>query len=390
MTTTTEKTKQGWQKLKLGDVCDLQQGLAINIKSKHLIVEKSNLALLRITDLINNKEVQYINKELIPAQFIADEDSLIYTRTGQVGLVFKGRKGVVHNNCFKIKPKKELDKNYLYYFLKQNDIYNLANQMAQKSAQPDLTHPAFKSIEIYFPNDIETQKKIAEVLGAYDDLIEVNQKKIKILEELAQSIYKEWFVKSTQNGIPEGWEETTLGQIAFLIKDKFIDQRDFHLPLVDMSRIQSDNISVIKFGKPEELSTSRIIFKKDDILFGSIRCYLHKVAITPFDGVTNTSIFVFRAKKGNLKSLLTCFLSSKETMVWANQHSGGTKMPVINWEVLISKKIIIPKDVILDNFHKIVWPKLELIQSLSIQNQNLQKTRDILIPQLVGGRISLK
>ncbi|MEI6532870.1 MAG: restriction endonuclease subunit S [Candidatus Roizmanbacteria bacterium] len=184
-----------WKKVKLGDVCDLQQGLAINKKSKHLIVNRSDLPLLRITDLINNKVEQYIDSKRVGPQFIADDSSLIYTRTGQVGLVFKNRKGVVHNNCFKIKPFADIDINYLYYLLKQESIYFLVNKVASRAAQPDLTHSSFKAIEVFVITNLQEQKKIASLISSYDDLIEINQKRIKILEEMAQLLYTEWFVK---------------------------------------------------------------------------------------------------------------------------------------------------------------------------------------------------
>lgn len=86
-----------WQKIRLGDVCDLVQGLAINAKSKHLISDKG-LPLLRIKDLLENKEEIFINEKEVPIKYVASKDDSIMTRTGQVGFVFMNRVGVVHNN----------------------------------------------------------------------------------------------------------------------------------------------------------------------------------------------------------------------------------------------------------------------------------------------------
>ncbi|MBK6957095.1 MAG: restriction endonuclease subunit S [Nitrosomonas sp.] len=106
-----------WTECRISEVVSVAQGLCINTKSKHLLSD-SGYPLLRITDLINDTEEQYIDKHRVPKKFIAKPDDLIYTRTGQVGYVFKGRVGIVHNNCFRVIPNKEISRQYLFWFLK--------------------------------------------------------------------------------------------------------------------------------------------------------------------------------------------------------------------------------------------------------------------------------
>ena len=109
-------------KKNLGDVVDIFQGLAINAKTKHLLSNKG-LSLWRIKDLINGKPEQFIDSEKAPEKSIINEDDVVVTRTGQVGLVFQGKKGVLHNNSFKVIPdEKILSKKYLYWFLRQSSI----------------------------------------------------------------------------------------------------------------------------------------------------------------------------------------------------------------------------------------------------------------------------
>lgn len=110
--------------IQLGNLVELKQGMAINAKSNHLISkEKTNLALLRIADMPTKSKVVFMSEDT-PERFIASEDDIIYTRTGQVGLVFRKQQGVVHNNCFRVIPnnKEELDKGYLYWYLNLNSI----------------------------------------------------------------------------------------------------------------------------------------------------------------------------------------------------------------------------------------------------------------------------
>lgn len=139
---------KGWEKVKLGDLCDLQQGFALNKKSQHYISDnKTEFPLLKISDLINNSETLFV-KETIPNQFKIDFEDIIYSRTGQVGLSFIGVKGIIYNNCFKVKPFNEDIKYYLLQFLRQPITIDIAKSLATGAAQPDLNHSAFKSIEI--------------------------------------------------------------------------------------------------------------------------------------------------------------------------------------------------------------------------------------------------
>ena len=123
-----------WKKYKMGEVVKVSQGLAINKQSKHLL-KKEGFPLLRITDMFSDTYAQFIDPINAPKQCIAEPNEIIYTRTGQVGYVFKGKSGVVHNNCFKVKPNDNLNKDFIYWFLKQSSIRELANNIASGSVQ---------------------------------------------------------------------------------------------------------------------------------------------------------------------------------------------------------------------------------------------------------------
>ena len=182
-----------FRKVALGEVVELSQGLAINAKTKHLM-SNDGLALLRITDLINQSETQFINENSAPEKCIANPSDIIYSRTGQVGLVFKNRKGVIHNNCFKVIPDaSKLDSGYLFALLRQQYVYDYMNSVASGSVQKDLNHSAFKSLDIPLPS-MSTQKFIGYFNDVLDDKIELNRKTNKTLEDIAKAIFKSWFV----------------------------------------------------------------------------------------------------------------------------------------------------------------------------------------------------
>ena len=169
------------------------------------MVDKSELPLLRIKDLKNNSEEQYIDPNNFPKNTLVNEDDIIYTRTGSLGLVIRGRKGVLHNNSFKVVPNSKIDKDFLFIWL-QNPIFkSRILELALKAAQPDITHAIFKIQKISFP-PLKEQQTIVRQLDALrvetQKLEAVYQKKIADLEELKKSILQKAFAGELRS--PEG------------------------------------------------------------------------------------------------------------------------------------------------------------------------------------------
>ncbi|MCU0836004.1 MAG: restriction endonuclease subunit S [Chromatiaceae bacterium] len=288
---------------------------------------------------------------------------------------------------------------YLYYALQPK--LELLRSISTGAATKFLTLTILRDLEIHLP-PVAEQRKIAAILSAYDGLIENNLRRIKILEEMAQNLYREWFVKFRFPGhgqarmidspcgkIPEKWALTPLGKIASLRKDKFDERLNAELPLLDLAKMRSRTLMVAETGTPAELTTSRILFQEDDILFGSIRPYLHKVALAPFQGVTNVSVLVLRPTAEFLRSFLAVLLSSEDTIRWADKHSTGTKMPVIKWEALASMLVPMPPPNLLNVFEASVQPMLQTVKTASSRNRNLRRTRDLLLPKLISGELDI-
>ena len=187
----------GWEEKTLGEVCSLYQGLAINKKTKHLLVEKSSLPLLRIKDLRNNTHEQYVAESGYPLNALVKEDEIIYTRTGNsLGLVFRGKKGILHNNSFKIIPDNTLSNDYLFWWLQHNAFTSIIIALASKAAQPDITHKLFKQQAITYPSLLEQEKYylLIEKLNKETEAINVYyQQKLNNLEELKKSILQKAF-----------------------------------------------------------------------------------------------------------------------------------------------------------------------------------------------------
>ena len=179
----------GWDFKNIGKYVKLTQGFVMNATTSHL-VKNTGLPLLRITDLLNNTTQYYID-ENVDKKNVATKDDLIITRTGQVGLVYRNKVGVIYNNCFKISPIDDnLDKEYLYWFLCQTETFNSMIELASgSSAQLDLTHSSFYTMPIILPSKKiqERFRVIAKPINTYLDLLDKENIVLKKSKDLLLS-----------------------------------------------------------------------------------------------------------------------------------------------------------------------------------------------------------
>lgn len=299
-------------------------------------------------------------------------------------------------------PSSGVEPSFLYYALRPRKQELLALGTMAGVRTPILNKSAFCDLKVNIP-PIAIQRRIAGILSVYDELIENNQRRIKILEAMARALYREWFVHfrfpghksvpsipSSMGEIPKGWEVKKFGDLCELRKDLYKESDHSGLPLLDMARMPSRSLAPSDTGSPAELTTSRIVFQKNDTLFGAIRCYLHKVVAAHYSGVTNTSVLVLRPRSPSFRSLVTIVASDIDTIRWAETQSTGTKMPVINWGVFQGMSVAIPSKIVAQAFEDIAGPMLDEIGVCAAQIQNLRRTRDLLLPRLLSGQIDVE
>ena len=390
----------------LKDICeDIQYGYTTSAVS-----EEVGPKFLRITDivpeLIDWKSVPYckIKEEEFDKYVLRDGDIVIArtgATTGYAKYLKKPPRAVFASYLIRIKIKDGIDKRFIGYIVQSQEYKDFIKTIWGGAAQPNANAQVLTSFPILLPS-YTNQQKISAILSAYDDLIENNTRRIQILEKMAQRIYREWFVNfrfpghkkvrfidSELGKIPEGWEVSNLECIAELIKDKFREDQHNKLPLLDLARIPRKSLAISEFGKSDEIKTSRIIFKEGNILFGAIRPYFHKVVIAPCDGVTNVSVLVLKNKDIVGKHFLFNLLFSDEVVAWATQYSGGTKMPVINWKVFKTMKVVIPQREVIFDFESMADNIFNLIKVLTLKNIILKRTRDLLLPKLISGELDI-
>ncbi len=405
--------RKGWSSFKLGEVVDLKQGFALNKKSHHYLAEDNKgLPLLKISDLINDTETLFVNHS-IPQQFIVTPSEIIYSRTGQVGLAFMGKTGVIYNNCFKVIPREKVHSVFLFQWLKNPFVRKTISSLATGSAQPDLNHGAFKSVKINLP-PLPTQRKIATILSAYDDLIENNLKRIKLLEEKAQLTYEEWFVRmkfpghesarfDEETGLPEGWEKKRVRDTTIVVGDgnyssKYPRSKDFiseGVPFFSTREMNNGRLSIegVKRISPAQHNTLLKGHLVDGDIILSTRGSIGKVAFVDkaFEGSNiNAQLVLFRCDNLSIyNSFLYYQLSNTNSYKMLINVGTGTAQPQLPIKTLHLFEILQPNPVIQQEFHKAVYAQMKIAAALSNQNQLLKEARDILLPRLMMGMIDV-
>lgn len=159
----------------------LTQGQVINAKTNYLI-ESSGIPLLRIQDLKSHEEHIFINPS-VAASKIADMEDIIVSRTGNVGLTFRHRRGVVHNNCFKVRSiNEQLTPDFLFWFLKSKNVERQMRNLASGSVQADLSHQKFHTLPILLPT-IKSQEQLSAFLNTIETKAE---NYLKLSSQLSQ------------------------------------------------------------------------------------------------------------------------------------------------------------------------------------------------------------
>ncbi len=391
-----------WKAVPFGEAVDVAQGMAFNKKTNHAMSD-TGIPLLRITDLIHGTETKFVDPRLVSKKFIATPTDIIFTRTGQVGLAFRGRTGIVHNNCFRVVPRPGIDPSYLYWFLRQPAFIEEARSAATGSAQPDLSHPSFKNLEFRYPQ-LEEQCRIAGILSAYDDLIENCQRRIRILEEMARSLYREWFVHFRYPGhestplvshawgpeeviAPQGWTVKKLKEACHEMRRNVAKGLlNEPVPYVGLEHIPRRSMALDDWDTTTELGSNKLRFQHGEVLFGKIRPYFHKVSVAPFDGICSADTIVIRPKQREYEALVTALVASDDFVAKSVASSNGSKMPRANWGVLENTPFLVPPDGLVRRFNTLFGGAIREQQIRVRQCHNLRRTRDLLLPKLLEGR----
>jgi len=275
---------------------------------------------------------------------------------------------------------------YRYYLLSPIAQGIMRDWFISGSAIPRVVLKDFRKVPVPQLPYLE-QKAIAAVLSSFDDKIELLRRQNKTLETIAQTIFKEWFVKNPDRS----WRKRRLGDVAVNIKCGVSAERvKDHDCYVGLEHIERKHLALYNWGHTDELESNKSLFSRGDILFGKLRVYFHKVCFAPVAGICSTDILVIRPVKPTYFAFCLLWFFSEDVVRYADGSSTGTRMPRANWDILARYEIWVPDDATLMEFDLLTKPMIAKIEQNVLSIQSLSELRDLLLPKLMKGEIRVK
>jgi type I restriction enzyme S subunit len=408
----------GFENIKLENLCFIKGGKRLP-KGETLIDTKTNHPYIRARDIRNGKinftNPKYLSKSVYEKikRYIVRETDVVITivgaNIGDVGYITTEFDGAnLTENAVKLSAKPEkLNPLYLKYVLLLDAMKEYFQVVASGAAQGKLGLYKIKTMEIPVPL-LSYQHKIAKILSAYDDLIENNLKRIKLLEEMAQITYEEWFVRmkfpgyktavfDDETDLPTGWKNLRVeNYVKTLSKGPSLNYESdgAKYPVLNQSCIRNGEIELDKVLYSEKLSKNKqeCYLEINDILInsmgqGTLGRVSKNVSIKEKFIIHNCITFL-RAKNEYSQFLLFYFIASHKPY-FESIAQGSTGQSTLKTELVSNLKLKLPSREILNRFDKIVSPIWKNIGALKIQNQHLKEARDILLPRLMTGMVDV-
>jgi type I restriction enzyme S subunit len=319
---------------------------------------------------------------------------------GKVGIVKQKHLPANTNQAVGIvRIKSELaNSSYIYYWFKNPLTFNHLQNINAQAAQPNINLEMLGNLSLLLP-DIQNQQRIASAITAYDELININRRRIQLLEEAARLLFREWFVYfkfpnhekvNVIDGVPEGWNKEKINKLVTFKRgvepgsDNYLETYESgSFPFFRVSDLVARNPSIFvdeQYAKSALLKKSDIVISLDGsvgiVSMGLEGCYstgIRKLIIK--DKKINRAYLYFLMKSHYVQGVINAY--AKGTTI---QHAG---------EAIKHMNPILPPQNLMDLFDEIASPALNEILILLEQNQKLAQARDLLLPRLMSGAIEV-
>ena len=413
-----------WPRLSIKDVCESIVD-CVN-KTAPTVEGPTPYKMIRTTNVksgwIDISTVKYVEEEVYKKwtrRIKPRKGDVILTREaplGEVGMlrvndnVFLGQRLVQYRA-----NSNKLDNRFLLYSFLANDLQGQIKSLGSGATVEHMRVPDAEKLTLRVPS-LETQRKIASILSAYDDLIENNTRRIKILEEMAQMIYREWFVKFRFPGhekvkmvdvpvetlhatslqkMPEGWEVKKLGEVCSLIKrgisPKYDDNSD--QIVINQKCIRNFRLSLKESRKHNSKVPAEKNVVQGDVLINSTGVgtlgRVAQVLQNIRDCTVDSHVTIVRRSAALDADFLGLQLFELQGH-FESLGQGATGQTELGREAIANTDFLLAPRELQDKFATIVKPIRELTIKLLEKNDNLRQTRDLLLPKLISGTVDVE
>lgn len=383
-------SNNSWKKYKLSELGFLGRG-----KSKHRPRNDASLfggkypfiqtGEIKSANLYITKFSQTYNEKGLKQSKLWDENTLCITIAANIAetAILKIKACFPDSVVGFVADPQKCNVKFIKYYI--DTIKRNMQNISGGACQDNLSLDKIAFFDILTPS-LKTQNNITNILSNYDDLIENNNNRIEILEEMAQKIYKEWFVDfkfpgyksvkfkdSALGKLPSDWTVESVEKLLNRLKQKNKYTQENVLTRGEVIVIDQSTNNYLGFhnNEPDFIATS----KKPIIIFGDHTCKMQIVTENFSIGPNVIPI----ASNENIPVAFLFFLI--DSLIETKEYKR-------HWNDLISKNIILPKDCLMQKFAQIVTPMLECVASLKHKNETLKQTRDLLLPKLISGEIN--
>lgn len=337
------------------------------------------------------------------------KDTVLFSSRAPIGYVAIASNPICTNQGFKsiICNKEIINPLFLYYYIKGNLDY--IKLFGTGATFPEISGAAMRKIKVQIPS-LPTQQKIASILSAYDRLIENNTRRIRLLEQMAENLYKEWFVRfrfpehenvEMVNGLPKGWKTIHIKELAqlksgYAFKSEwFVEEGEAVAKIKDIGNILMDTSNFSYVDKENCIKAKKFLLTTGDLTIALTGATIGKISIVPKHKgniYTNQRLGKFFLGDNPMEKLpfLYC-LFKQESMVSniVNLSNSSSAQPNISPEQIEKIKILGNHDII-SMYNKTCNPLFSNILALYSQNQLLTRQRDLLLPRLMSGKLEVK
>lgn len=400
-----------WEKVKLGDLYTVHNGLSKGKKFfgtgfpflSFSIVFNKWFIPEQLYDLVEVDEKERNSYSIKKGDVFITRTSETMEELGMSTVALKDYPNATYNGFTKrLRPITELlEPRFIGYYLRTPEFRGKFMAFSAMTTRASLTNDDLLSLEVPVP-PLSVQQHIASILSAYDDLIENNQKQIKLLEEAAQRLYKEWFVDlrfpghenvKIVDGVPEGWESCKLRDVAE-INGRNIDENYPYdkINYIDIGSVRNGRIlEKANYNLEEAPGRAKRIVQDGDVIWGMVRPNLRAYAMVlnpDKNDVFSTGFAVLTSKKVPF-SFLYCNVTTEEFVGYLVNCTNGAAYPAVKPIHFEEYNVSIPQNNLLNKFHNITEPYFRKIYYLNKQISFLREARDRLLPKLMSGEIEV-